>query len=308
MDQAIEYVGGEPERPRARPWWLLAVIAAVLVLGLLVVFAGPGLVASVRGVFQGAVPYTVQVSGSWSTANQVVEAPVTLKLVVKNSDSRPLDGMTVRFSGLSSHWRIVAVTPDGEISRSSVYFGRTLTPGESESLEVQLLPLQAGQWQLRMSLTAGRGGSAIRLVTESGTARGLTTTVGIRQATATDMAANAHLYYSDANLVNQNSLFRMRVDNTGVVRISSVTVRFAQVPASFELRGSQPAGTLSADGRSVTFPIALDPGQGQDLTIEYVPHQTGTYHVSIQFLLGDQTDPQVLSGGATSIDVDIAVH
>jgi hypothetical protein len=308
MDEPIEYVGGEPERPPVRPWWLLGVIPALLGLGVLAVVVGPGLVASARGFTRDAVPYTVQVSGTWSSGDQVVEAPVTLTLDVKNTDSRPLEGMTVRLGGLAPHWRIVAVVPDGEIASTSVYFGRTLNPGESESLELRLLPLQAGSWQLRVNLAAGRGGAAIRLVNGSGTARGLVTTVAVRNPSATDLGANAHLYYSDPNLVTQPSLFRLHVDNTGAVRITSVTVRFAQLPSSFELRGSEPRGVLGADGRSVTFDVALDPSQGTDLSIEYVPHQTGTYHVSIQFLLGQQTDPVVLSDGSTSIGVDIRVH
>jgi hypothetical protein len=100
----------------------------------------------------------------------------------------------------------------------------------------------------------------------------------------------------------------MHIDNSGVVRITSVTIRFSQLPGSFELQSSQPAGTLSADGRSVTFPILLDPGQGIDLNINYVPRQTGAYHVSIQFFLQDQTSPLVLDDGTQAIDVPINVH
>jgi hypothetical protein len=87
-----------------------------------------------------------------------------------------------------------------------------------------------------------------------------------------------------------------------------VTVRFSQLPGSFELQSSQPAGTLSADGRSVTFRISLDPGQGIDLNINYLPRQTGAYHVSIQFFLQDQTSPLVLDDGTQAIDVPITVN
>jgi len=306
MDQPIEYVGGEPERPPARPWWLLAVVPAILALGLLVVFAGPGMVASARG--QVAIPYTIGARGSWSAADQVVGAPVTLAVEVKNTDTRTLQGLTVRFTGLASHWKVVGATPDGEVSPTAVYFGRTLAPGESESLEFRMVPVQAGQWKLLLRLTAGRSDRTMSLATNTGTAHGLTTNITVREASPTDLAATAHLFYSDANLLNQSSAFRLHVDNTGAVQLTGVTVRFAQVPASFELRGSQPSSTLGSDGQSLTFTLALDPGQGTDLNIYYVPHQTGTYRVSIQFLLGDQTDPVVLPGGTSSIDVTVTVN
>jgi hypothetical protein len=308
MDQPIEYVGGEPERPRGRPWWVLAVVSAGLVLGLGVVLAGPGLVASARSLSQEALPYTIQVRGTWSAPDQVVGGPVSLLLEVKNTDSRALRGITVRFSGLSPRWMVLAASPDGQVNQATIYFSRTLAPGESESLQVHLLPIQSGQSVIRLSLAPERSGKAMRLVTASGIARGLITTVSIRDAGPGDLAVTPHLFYTDPNLVNESSLFKTHVDNTGAVRITSLTIRFAQLPASFELQSTQPSATAGADGHSVVFPLTLDPGTGADLSVYYVPHRTGTYHVSLQFFLQGQADPVVLSDGTTSIDVDVAVH
>ncbi|HYS01044.1 MAG TPA: hypothetical protein VET82_01695 [Candidatus Eisenbacteria bacterium] len=308
MDRQIEYVGGQPDRPPVRPWWLLAVVPAVLIVGLGVVVAGPGLADAARSMGQGSFAYTVQVRGTWTAADQVVGSPADLVLDVKNTDSRSLNGISIHLSGLSPRWTLTGASPDGQIAGTTLSFPRVLRPGESETLTLHLLAVQSGASTLRLSMTPAGGGQTIHLVTDTGAARGLSASVTVREATATDLGARPKLYYNDANLVNQAALFRMHIDNSGVVRITSVTVRFSQLPGSFELQSSQPAGTLSADGGSVTFPLSLDPGQGIDLNINYVPHQTGAYHVSIQFFLQDQTSPLVLDDGTQAIDVPITVH
>jgi hypothetical protein len=308
MDRQIEYVGGQPDRPPVRPWWLLAVVPAVLIVGLGVVVAGPGLADAARSMGQGSFAYTVQVRGTWTAADQVVGSPADLVLDVKNTDSRSLNGISIHLSGLSPRWTLTGASPDGQITATTLRFPRVLRPGESETLTLHLLAVQSGPSTLRLSMTPAGGGQTIHLITDTGAARGLSASVTVREATATDLGARPKLYYNDANLVNQAALFRMHIDNSGVVRITSVTVRFSQLPGSFELQSSQPAGTLSADGRSVTFPILLDPGQGIDLNINYVPRQTGAYHVSIQFFLQDQTSPLVLDDGTQAIDVPINVH
>jgi hypothetical protein len=308
MDRQIEYVGGQPERPSGRPWWILAVVPAALIVGLGVVLAGPGLAAAGRSVGQGAFGYTLQVQGTWSAVDQVVGSPADLVLDVKNTDSRSLNGITIQLGGLSPRWRLTGATPGGQITGTTIRFAQVLRPGESETLQLHLLPVQSGASQLRLSMTPGSGGRTIRLTTATGTANGLSASVTVREAAASDLVARPHLYYNDPNLVNVPSFFRMHIDNAGVVRITSVTLRFSQLPGSFELQSAQPAGTLSSDGRSVTFPLSLDPGQGIDLNITYVPHQTGAYHVSVQFFLQDQTDPMVLEDGTQAIDVPITVH
>jgi len=308
MDRQIEYVGGQPERPPVRPWGLLAVVPAVLIMGLGVVLVGPGLAEAGRSLGQGAFPYTVQVRGTWSAADQVVGSPADLVLDVKNTDRRSLNGISIHLSGLSPRWTLTGASPDGQITGTTVRFAQVLRPGESETLQLHLLAIQAGASTLRLNMTPAGGGQTIRLVTDTGAARGLSAAVTVREATATDLGARPKLYYNDANLVNEAALFRMHIDNSGVVRITSVTVRFSQLPGSFELQSSQPAGRLSSDGRSVTFPITLDPGQGIDLNINYVPHQTGAYPVSIQFFLQDQTTALVLDDGTQAIDVPITVH
>jgi hypothetical protein len=257
---------------------------------------------------QGSFAYTVQVRGTWSAADQVVGSPADLVLDVKNTDSRSLNGISIHLSGLSPRWTLTGATPDGQITGTTLRFPRVLRPGESETLTLHLLAVQSGASTLRLSMTPAGGGQTIHLVTDTGAARGLSASVTVREATATDLGARPKLYYNDANLVNEAALFRMHIDNSGVVRITSVTVRFSQLPGSFELQSSQPAGTLSADGRSVTFPLSLDPGQGIDLNIDYMPHQTGAYRVSIQFFLQDQTSPLVLDDGTQAIDVPITVH
>jgi hypothetical protein len=308
MDGQIEYVGGQPDRPPVRPWWLLAVVPAVLILVLGVVVAGPALADAGRSMGQGAFPYSLQVRGTWSAADQVVGSPADLMLDVKNSDSRALNGISIHLSGLSPRWTLTGASPESQITGTTIRFAQVLRPGESETLQLHLLAIKSGASQLKLSMTPAGGGQTIRLITDTGSARGLSASVTVRDATATDLAAKPKLYYNDANLVNEASLFRMHIDNSGVVRITSMTVRFSQLPGSFELQSSQPAGTLSADGRSVTFPISLDPGQGLDLNINYVPHATGAYRVSIQFFLQDQTSPLVLDDGTQAIDVPITVH
>jgi hypothetical protein len=308
MDGQIEYVGGQPDRPPVRPWWLLAVVPAVLLLGLGVVVAGPGLADAGRSLGQGAFPYSLEVRGTWSAADQVVGSPADLMLDVKNTDRRSLNGISIHLSGLSPRWTLTGASPEGQITGTTVRFPQVLRPGESETLQLHLLAIKSGASQLKLSMTPAGGGQTIRLITDTGSARGLSASVTVRDATVTDLAAKPKLYYNDANLVNEASLFRMHIDNSGVVRITSMTVRFSQLPGSFELQSSQPAGRLSADGRSVTFPISLDPGQGMDLNINYVPHATGAYRVSIQFFLQDQTAPLVLDDGTQAIDVPITVH
>jgi hypothetical protein len=311
MDQPIEYVGGEPERPPRKPWWLLAAVPTVLVLGVGGVVLGPGLVAGVRSFSQEALPYTVQVSGTWSSQDQIVGAPIDLSLQLKNTDTRILNGVTLRMTGLAPMWRVLSATPDGQVSDSrttAIYFAHALRPTETETLLMHLMPVQSGQSELHLSMAAGRTSQTMRLVTGTGTARGLIATVSVRDAGPSDLTATAHLYYSDPNLVNVSSLFKMHVDNTGVVRITSVTVRFAQLPSAFELQSSEPAGSAGSDGRSSTFVVNLDPGQGTDINIYYVPHQLGRYHVSIQLYLQDQAQPLVLQNGKAAIDVDITVH
>jgi hypothetical protein len=308
MDRQIEYVGGQPDRPPVRPWWLLAAVPAVLIVGLGVVVAGPGLADAARSMGQRSFAYTVEVRGTWSAADQVVGSPADLALEVKNTDSRSLNGISIHLSGVSPRWTLTGASPDGQITGTTLRFPRVLHPGESETLTLHLLAVQSGASTLRLSMTPAGGGQTIHLVTDTGAARGLSASVTVREATATDLGARPKLYYNDANLVNQAALFRMHIDNSGVVRITSVTIRFSQLPGSFELQSSQPAGTLSADGRSVTFPLSLDPGQGIDLNINYLPHQTGAYRVSIQFFLQDQTSPLVLDDGTQAIDVPITVH
>lgn len=308
MDRQIEYVGGQPDRPPMRRWWLLAVVPGALIVGLGVVVAGPGLAAAGRSMGQGAFPYSVQVHGTWSAADQVVGSPADLVLDVKNTDSRSLKGLTIQLSGLSPRWTLTGASPDGQITNTAIRFAQVLRPGSSETLTLHLLPVQSGASTLRLSMTPGSGGQTIRLTTDTGTANGLMASVTVREAAASDLVAHPHLYYNDPNLVNQPSFFRMHIDNAGVVRITSVTIRFSQLPASFELQSAQPAGTAGSDGRSVTFPLALNPGDGIDLNINYVPHQTGAYHVSVEFFLQDQTDPMVLEDGTQAIDVPITVH
>jgi len=308
MDRQIEYVGGQPDGPPTRPWWLLVVVPAVLIVGLGVVIAAPGLADAARSMGQGSFAYTLQVHGTWSAADQVVGSPADLVLDIKNTDSRSLNGVTIHLSGLSPRWTLTGASPDGQITDTTIRFAQVLRPGESETLTLHLLPVQSGASTLRLSMRPGSGGQPIHLVTDSGTASGLSASVTVREATATDLVARPHLYYNDPNLVNQPSFFRMHIDNAGVVRITSVTIRFSQLPGSFELQSSQPAAKLAPDGRSVTFPLSLDPGQGIDLNITYVPHQTGAYHVSVQFFLQDQTDPLVLEDGTQAIDVPITVH
>lgn len=311
MDQPIEYVGGQPERPPRRPWWLLAAVPTVLVLGLGIVFVTPGLVAAARSLSQATLPYTVAVRGTWSAPDQVVGGPVTLSLDVKNTDVRSLNGITVRMAGLSPRWMVLAATPDGQLNDvrgTSIYFARGLRPGESETLQVRLMPIEAGQTQIRLSMMPGRSDKAMTMVTATGRARGLMVSVSVRDAAASDLVALPHLFYTSPDQLNQSATFRVHLDNTGVVRITSVTVRFAQLPPSFELQSTTPAGTPGADGRSSTFPVTLDPGDGTDINIYYVPHQTGTYHVSIQLFLQDQSAPLVLPNGTQRIDVDVTVH
>src|SRR2546425_1725860 len=161
MDRQIEYVGGQPDRPPVRRWWLLSVVPAVLIVGLGVVLVGPGLAEAGRALGQGAFPYTVQVRGTWSAADQVVGSPADLVLDVKNTDSRSLNGISIHLSGLSPRWTLTAASPDGQITGTTLRFPRVLRPGEPETLTLHLLAVQSGASTLRPSMTPAGGGHTL---------------------------------------------------------------------------------------------------------------------------------------------------
>jgi hypothetical protein len=308
MDEPIEWVGGQPEAPRHRRWPYALAPLGLIALIALAVFGWSGIRSTGRAVGTAVVPYTVNVQGSWSSQDKVVGGPLSMLLTIQNTDPRRLDGMTLKLSGLKSNWRIIGAGPSARISGQSIFFSQPLAPGKSEDLTVNLMPLRSGDSEIQLSLAAGRSGGSITMKT-SATSQGttLTAAASVRDATPSDIVVQPQLLYVRDLRVGNDASWDVQVRNAGAVRITSVTVTFPDLPSSFELTTTQPSANIDQGSDSVRFAVTLDPGDGETLTVHFVPHAVGTFHVAAQLFLSDEPDPIVLPNGDRAVNFDVTV-
>lgn len=308
MDEPIEWVGGQPEGARRKRWPYALVPLAVIGVVSLSTLGWSSIRTAGRAVATAVVPYTVGVKGSWSTQDKVVGGPISMLLTIQNTDPRRIEGMTLRLHGLRPGWTIIGAAPSAQISGDAIFFGRELAPGKSEDLTVNLMPVRSGASEIQLTLSVGRSSTSIQMKT-SATSQGpvLSAPASVRAATPSDLAVQPQLLYVKDLVVGDDASWDVQVQNAGTVRITSVTVGFPQLPASFELTTTRPTSTIDQGSRSVRFTVTLDPGDGETLTVHFVPHATGTFHVAAQLFLSDQPDPIVLPNGDRAVNFDVTV-
>ncbi|TMD16385.1 MAG: hypothetical protein E6J00_00675 [Chloroflexi bacterium] len=308
MDEPIEWVGGQPEGPRRRRWPYALVPAALIAVLALATLGWSSVRSTGRSLGNAMVPYSVSVKGSWSSDDKVVGGPISMLLTVQNTDPRQLDGMTLRLHGLSSSWRIIGAGPSAQISGPAIFFARALAPGKSEDLTVNLMPVRSGDSEIQLSLSVGRSTSSITMKT-SATSQGTTLTApaSVREATPSDLAVQPQLLYVRDLRLGDDASWDLQVHNAGAVRITSVTVTFPGLPSSFELTTTRPSATVDPGSDSVRFAVTLDPGDGETLTVHFVPHAAGSFHVAAQLFLSDQPDPIILPSGDRAVNFDVTV-
>ena len=308
MDEPIEWVGGQPEGKRRKRWPYALVPITLLGLVALSVLTWSSLRSAGRALTTAMVPYTVGVKGSWSTPDKVVGGPISMLLTIDDTDPRPLDGLTLRLQGLHPGWQLIGAGPSAQIHGDSIFFARVLAPGKSEDLTVNLMPVRSGDSQIQITLAVGRSTTSIVMKT-SATSAGtlLSAPATVRDATPSDFAIQPRLIYIKDLAVGSDASWDVEVQNAGVVRITSVTVSFPALPASFELTSTQPTASVDQGGRAVRFALTLDPGDGETLTVHFVPHATGTFHVAAQLYLSDQPDPAVFPNGDRAVNFDVTV-
>jgi len=278
MDQPVEYVGGQPEAKRHNVWPYA--VAGVLVLGLLAagsVALWQPMRSSGRALGDLLVPYSVAVEGQWLEDEKVVGRPSELSLELRNTDSRGLNGFTLRLKGLAPAWSVLSATADGQVSSDSVFFPAAIGPGETKAVSVKFMPNQAGRSRFQLTFAPGHGTTAMRLNNQTSV---LNANTVVRDARPTDLVIRATLYKFPLVAVDRESNWDLQVENTGNIRITSITVRFADLPRSFEVTSTSPDATVSGDGRLVRFPTTLDPGQRTTVSVHFRPHSTGQYHVA----------------------------
>ena len=309
MDEPIVWVGGQPEgagRPKRWPYFMVPVAFVGLVA--VVALSWSPLRAAGQSLAGSMLPYTVGVTGQWSSQDKVVCGPVSMQLSVKNTDPRALQGMTLRLKGLRPGWRILGASPAAHLASDSVYFPQTLTTNQSEDLTVKLMPLKSGSFTLQLTIDAGRTATAMRLQTSSTTvAMGLNAPADVRDPVPDDYAVTPQLLYVPDLGVGQPASWDVQVQNAGAVRITSVTVLFPDLPDSFQVTDTTPSAQVTNSGHSIRFPVTLDPGDGQTMTVRFVPHTAGTFHIAAQLFLSDQPDPIVLPNGDRAVNFDVTV-
>jgi len=310
MSEPIEYVGGQPEAKTPRVWPYAAASAVLLLIlaGALVVFWAP-LRTLGRSLGNEVAPYALDVEGKWSENEKVVGGPVAMSLTVRNADNRTIEGITLRMRGLTPGWNLLDAKPDAEVNGESIFFSDTLRAGQSEGLEIRLLPLRAGPSTIQLTLSASHSSRPMRLNKDSqqGASNGLTATVTVRQATPADMAVRPLLVYASPVSVGSETRVDLRVENAGAVRITSVTLQFPELPGSFEVTSTDPQATVSGDGHTVRFPTKVDPGEDVSVSIRIVPHRQGKYHLTAALFLNDEAQPVRLPNGRTQFDWDETV-
>jgi hypothetical protein len=309
MDEPIEWVGGQPEGARPRRWpYALVPIALIVMVGASALAWG-SIRSGGRVVADSVLPYTVGVNGKWSAQDMVVGGPISMTLTIDNTDPRKLQGMTLRLKGLNPGWQIIGAAPSAQIGSDTIFFSQLLAPGKSEDLTVKLMPTKAGASQIQLSLSPGRTTRSITMKT-SATAQGTTINAqaSVRDATATDLSVQPQLLYVPTLGVGTDATWDVQIQNLGTVRITSVTVAFPVLPPSFQVTTTSPAAAISNGGKNVRFATILDPGDGETLTVHFVPHTSGTFHVAAQLFLSDQPDPIVLPNGDRAVNFDVTVN
>lgn len=309
MDEPIEWVGGQLEGARPRRRWPYALVPLVLIGAVVGTALGWNSIRGAgRAVADTVVPYNVGVKGAWSTQDKVVGGPLSMLLTISNTDPRPLQGMTLRFHGLHPDWSIIGAAPNAQIHGDNIFFASPLAPGKSEDLTVNLMPMRSGDSEIQLGLSVGKTTTAITMRTSS-TSVGtlLNAPASVREATPSDLAVTPQLLYVRDLTLGSDSSWDVQIQNAGVVRITSVTVGFPQLPSSFELTTTQPTASVDAAAGTVRFATTLDPGDGETLTVHFIPHSVGTFHVSAQLYLSDQPDPIVLPNGDRAVNFDVTV-
>jgi hypothetical protein len=308
VSESIEYVGGQPEGQAKRPWpYLFGGLAALVGIGLLVL-AWPAIQGGGRALSEQVLPYNVNIKGSWSNADLVAGGPVDLLLTVQNADSRTIQGITIRLKGLKPGFQVLGATPDANVSGPDVFFRDQLRPGRSESITIKLLPVESGNFNIPFSLSAGRSTQPMHLHTsDNSVTLGLVAPAAVRDATPADNAIQVQVQSTSALAVGDQGTVAVRLQNAGALRITSVTLNFPDLPSSFELSSTTPAGDLASDGKSVRFATQLDPGDQTDVTVHFIAHKPGTFHVSTQFFLSDEPIPVQLANGDRALSFDVSV-
>ncbi len=305
-DQRIEYVGGQPEVKR-RPLWPFALGGAVLLLIVVAAAAvawNPLRKAS-RAVGTAVSPYALDVDGQWVEYEKVVGRPAELTLVIKNADHRAIDdGLTVRMGALAPTWSFLGTTPEATRNDGALFFAGALGAGESKTVSVKLLPLQGGRTQFQFSISAGHSTQPAKL-NRQGTV--LSALAFVLEAKPGDSLIRPTIFGSPRLPVESEASWRLRIENVGKVQITSVTLQFADLPRSFEVTATNPDATVSGDGRTMRFATKLDPGEETTVTVRFVPHRRGEFHIATTFFLSDQTEPSMLAGGSNLFEFDVTV-
>jgi hypothetical protein len=308
VSETIEYVGGQPEGKPRRPWpYLIAGLAALVALAL-VFLAWPAIRGGGRALSEQVLPYNVNIKGSWSEPDMVAGGPVSLLLTVQNADSRTIQGMTLRLKGLKPGWQVLAATPDATVSGDNIYFRDLLRPGRSESITVKLMPVESGNFNIPLSLSAGRSSQPMQLHTsDNNVVLGLVAPAAVRDPTPADNAIQVEASSTSVLPVGDEGTLEVRFQNAGALRITSITVNFPNLPNSMELSSTTPAADLASDGKSVRFSTQLDPGDEAQISVHFIAHKAGTYHLSTQFFVSDQPIPVPLPNGDRALSFDVSV-
>ena len=220
MSEPIEYVGGQPEgkKPRLWPYALMSAVLLLVLVGGSIVFWAPVQTLG-RSLASEVVPYSVEVDGRWSDNEKVVGGPVNMNLNVRNTSNRGIDGITLRMRGLTPGWTVLGAKPDAEVKGESIFFRGPLSGGQSEALEVRLMPLRAGQSSIQLTLSAGNSTRPMRIKTPDGgsdkESNGLNASVTVREATPADIAIRPRLYFATKILAGKETSWDLRIENAG---------------------------------------------------------------------------------------------
>lgn len=310
--EPVRYVGGLADAPRP-PAWPYVVLAGALVL---LVAGGILLWNPIRSIGRRAgetiAPYSLALTAArWSSTQKISGVPLSLSLTVDNTDQRTVNGLTLNFTQLDRAWKLVDASSGrsgGEINGTSIFFADVITPGDSATLSVTLLPTRAMDSEIDFTLTPGPSTTPARVGLASG--RVLTTLAlgaKVREPTEADADARLTAIYDPQVPKDAITVWQIHVANSGPITIKGIRLRFPDTQSAFAFRILPSQATVLSDGRTVQFQTTLPPGGQTVLLVGVLPKETGHFQIPLEVFLGDATQSISAANGGPPLSIDLTV-
>ncbi len=309
--EAITYVGGLGDPPRRHAWPFIALAFLPVVAGLLLVVFWNPVRALGRSAGETIAPYSLDlISGGWSSDQKIATVPIQLSLNVGDSDQRPLDGLTLRFTKIDPAWQILGASSgntSADVMGDTIFFPTSVGARSNATFIVTLLPTKAMDSTIELTLSPGRGTNPARIHLPSGSvATKLTADGKVRNPIESDADARLTALYDPQPTIGNLTVWQIHVANTGPVAINGIRLRFPDIPAGLELGVSSDA-TVLPDGQTVQFSESLVPGGQTVLQVGVTPHITGQFHIPVLVYLGQATHSLAAPNGGPPLSIDVTV-